>query len=92
MAIFLPALAAAAGPITKMVLASLGIGLISFAALTALMSSIIGHVQTSYGAIPGSVAQLANLLGVGTAIGIVLGGMVARASYAAITRFGVLSK
>lgn len=91
MAFFLPALAAAAGPITKLVLISLGIGFISFAGLMVLTDALIGHVQTAYGQIPGSMAQLADLLGVGTAIGIVLGGIVARASYAAITRLGKLS-
>lgn len=91
MAFFLPALAAAAAPITRLVLVSLGIGLISFAGLTLLTNALIQHVQTAYGQIPGSMAQIADLLGVGTAIGIILGGIVARASYAAITRLGKLS-
>lgn len=91
MAIFFPALAAAAAPIAKSVLASLGIGFISFAALTALTDALTSHVQANYGALPSSMAQLANLLGVGTAIGIILGGIVARATFAAITRLGKLS-
>jgi hypothetical protein len=91
MGFFLPALAVAAGPIAKLVLVSLGIGFISFAGLMILTDSLISHVQTSYSALPASVAQLADLLGIGTAIGVVLGGIVARASYAAITRLGKLS-
>lgn len=91
MAFFLPALAAAAGPIVKHVLASLGIGLISYAALTVLVDAIIGHVQSNYSSIPSAVAQLLDLGGFGTALGIVLGGIVARASFAAISRFGKLS-
>lgn len=91
MAFFLPALAAAAGPIAKYVLASLGIGFITFAALTTLVNAVTTHVQSNYGAMPASVAQIADLLGVGTAIGIILGGIAARASYAAIARLGKLT-
>lgn len=91
MAFFLPALAAAAGPIAKYVLTSLGIGFITFAALNTLASAVTTHVQTNYGAMPASVAAIADLLGVGTAIGIILGGITARASYAAIARLGKLT-
>lgn len=91
MAFFLPALAAAAGPIAKYVLASLGIGFITFAALNTLVAAVTTHVQTSYGAMPASVAQLADLLGVGTAIGIILGAIAARASYAALAKLGKLT-
>ena len=91
MAIFLPALAAAAAPIVRQVLASLGIGLISFAAINALVQAVSNSVIANYGAMPSSMLQIANLLGAGTAIGIILGGIIARASYAAITRFGKLS-
>lgn len=91
MAFFLPALALAAAPITKLVLISLGIGFISFAGLMVLTDALIAHVQSAYGQLPASAAQIADLLGVGTAIGIILGGIVARASYAAITRLGKLS-
>lgn len=91
MAFFLPALAAAAGPIAKHVLAALGIGLISFAALTALVDAVISHVQSNYSNIPASVAQLLDLAGFGTALGIILGGIAARAAFGAISRFGKLS-
>lgn len=91
MAFFLPALAAAAGPIVKHVLAALGIGLISFAALTALVDAVISHVQSNYSNIPASVAQLLDLAGFGTALGIILGGIAARAAFGAISRFGKLS-
>lgn len=91
MALFLPALALAAAPIVKQVLAALGIGLISYAALTALVDALIVHVQTSYSAIPTAVAQLLDLAGFGSALGIILGAIAARATYAAITRFGKLS-
>lgn len=91
MAFFLPALAAAAAPIARMVLVSLGIGLISYAGFSLVIDSVISHVQTSYGQLPAAAAQLADLLGVGEAIGILLGAMTARAAYASITKFGKLS-
>lgn len=91
MAFFLPALALAAGPIAKYVLQSLGIGFITFAALTTLVNALTAHVQTAYGAMPASVAQIADLLGVGTAIGIILGAIAARAAYAALARLGKIT-
>lgn len=89
--LFLAGLAAAAGPIVKQVLASLGIGFISYAALAAVAAGVVSHVQTNYGQIPASVIELVNLMGAGQAMGIVLGGIVARAAFGAITRLGKLS-
>lgn len=89
--LFFVALAAAAGPIVKQVLVSLGIGFISYAGLMLVVEGVIEHVQTSYGQLPAAAAALASLLGVDTALGIMLGAMVARATYAAVTRLGKLS-
>lgn len=91
MAFFFPALAAAAAPIVRTVLVSLGIGLVSYAGFSLAIDAVIEHVQTAYGQLPAAAAQLANLLGVGDAIGILLGAMSARAAYASFTRFGKLS-
>lgn len=91
MALFLPLLAAAAGPIAKYVLQSLGIGFITFALLTTLVNTLTTHIQTAYGGMPASVAVMADMLGIGTAIGIILGAIAARASYAALARLGKIT-
>lgn len=84
-------LSAAAGPIAKRVLASLGMGFISFAALTTAVNAVVDAARASYGSMSGSMLQISDLLGIGTAIGIILGGIVARASFAAASRLGKLS-
>jgi hypothetical protein len=91
MGAFLPLLALAAGPIVRAVLKSIGIGIITYAGLSTLISALSTHVQTAYGAMPASVAQIADLLGVGTAIGIILGAIAARATYAAISKIGSIT-
>jgi Protein of unknown function (DUF2523) len=91
MAFFFPALASAAGPIAKQVLASLGVGVITYAGLSLLVDNITASVQANYGMLPSSAAAIADLLGVGAAFGIILGAIVARVSYAAIGKIGKLS-
>jgi hypothetical protein len=91
MAFFLPALAAAAAPIVRTVLVSLGIGAITYTGLTLVLDQVVQHVQTSYGQLPASAAQIADLLGVGEALGILLGAMAARVAYASMKKIGKLS-
>lgn len=80
-----------AGPIARKVLASLGLGIVSYAGLTLVANQVRDAVVNSYGQISGSVLDILNLLGAGQAIGIVLGGIIARAAFAAISRIGVMS-
>lgn len=91
MAFFLPALALAAGPIAKKVLLSLGIGVVTYAALTVVATQIKDAVISNYGGLTGTTLDLLNLIGTGQAIGIVLGGIVARAAFAAVGRLGLLT-
>ena len=54
-------------PVIKRVLIVLGIGTVSYAAITPLINSVISNVQSNYGAIPSSIAQFLNLVGAGEA-------------------------
>lgn len=84
-------LVALAGPLARRVMLSLGLGVISFAGLSVVASQVVTAVQDKYATIGGPVLDLLNLIGTGTALGIVLGGIVARAAFAAFSRIGVMS-
>lgn len=84
-------LMAITGSLTARVLTSLGIGFISYTALTSLASAIISGVSGAYNSAGGNVLAILNLLGVGQAFGIILGAMVTRASMSAIKRLGVVT-
>lgn len=89
---FAGVLQSVAGPIAKRVLSSLGIGLVSYAAINAALEGVKGAVISSYGAISGDIAAILGLAGFGQAIGIVLGAMVARLSYVQLSKLQVLAK
>jgi hypothetical protein len=76
--------------IAARVLTGLGIGFLSFAAMTALIDSLITDINTLYGQVTGTVLALLNLGGVGTSISIITSAMVARAGLLAIKQLRVL--
>jgi|GEM_PF-1324749 len=78
-------------PLVRKALVALGLGVVSYAGLTIVANQVRDAVISNYGAISGSVLDLLNLLGAGQALGIILGGIVARAAFAAISRIGVMS-
>lgn len=80
-----------ATPIARRVLLSLGLGVISYAGLTVVATQIVDAAKSNYEGMAGTVLDLLNLIGTGQALGIVLGGIVARAAFAAISRIGVMS-
>lgn len=81
-----------AGPVVKKALGALGIGVVSYAAINAALSAVQSAVVSSYGAMTGDVAGILGLAGVGQAIGILLGAMVARISYAQLSKLQILAK
>lgn len=81
-----------AGPVVKKALSALGIGVVSYAAITAALSAVQSAVIASYGAMTADVAGILGLAGVGQAIGILLGAMVARISYAQLSKLQILAK
>lgn len=91
MASFGAFLVALAGPLARRVMIALGLGVISFAGLVLVGNQVRDAVVSHYGALSGSVVDLLNLLGAGQAIGIILGGIIARAAFAAVSRIGVMS-
>lgn len=76
------------GPLSKKVLVMLGIGTVTYAALTPLVNNIISQAQSSYGTVGGTTAQLLALGGIPEVLGIICGAFVARVSFIALQRIG----
>lgn len=83
-------LLAITGSLAARVLTSLGIGFVSYAALTTLASAVVSNVTSNYNAMGSVALNLLNLAGFGTALGILCAAMVTRASMMAIKRLRVL--
>ena len=84
-------LAAAVGPLAKRVVIALGFGVISYAALTALVGSVIAAAQSAWGGVAGAALQLSSLGGIPEVLGIITGALVARVAYNAVGHLGKLS-
>lgn len=84
-------LVAITGPIARRAAASLGIGLVTYGGLILIANQVKDAVISNYGQLSGSVLDLLNLLGAGQALGIVLGAIIARAAFGAMSRLGALS-
>lgn len=85
-------LSTAVGALAKKVLASLGFGLITFAAISTALNTALGYAQSAYAGLPGYAAAFAGLAGVGTGLGMVAAALVFRASYLALPKLGMLVK
>jgi len=85
-------LAAAAWPLVRKVLVMLGIGLITYGALTTLVNSVIGYAVSNWGQLTGAALQLSSLGGIPQFLGIVCGALVARVAFLAVGRIGVITK
>ncbi len=83
-------LAAAVSPLAKKVLASLGLGILSFTAVTTALNAAIGMAQSYFTGLPSMIFGLAGLAGIGTGMGIIAGAMVARVTFNTLKRIGVL--
>jgi len=75
------------GPLAKRLLVSLGIGVVSYAALSTLLNDLIQSTLTNYQLIDSKVLAILNLAGVGTALGIITGGLVTSLSLIMLKRF-----
>lgn len=81
-------LLAAIVPIVKRVLAALGVGWVTFTALTSLVDQVKSSVLSSWGAIPADILAIATMSGFGTALGVILGAFAYKASLSAISYLG----
>jgi len=80
-----------AGSLTARVLLSLGIGFLSYAAITTLAANVISEAQANYNSVDPVILQLLNLGGAGQFLGIIAAGLMARASLLAVKKLSVLA-
>jgi hypothetical protein len=78
------------GPLAKRVLIALGIGWITYQGFTILADQVKTAVQANMGQLGGTTAQIVNYFGIMEAVGIVLGGLAARAALLAAAKLGKL--
>lgn len=80
--------AAAAGPLAKKVLMSLGLGMVTYAGVDTAFGVAKNAIIASWGGLPADVAALAGLAGIGDSFGILLGGMAARIALLSLSHLG----
>lgn len=87
---FIAAMMALIGPLTGKVISALGIGYLSYSALNALAESLKSSMLSSYSSIDADLLNMLDLLGVGTALNILIAAVITKASLSAIKKIGVL--
>lgn len=78
-----------AGNLAARVFLALGIGIVSYAAVTTLLNSVISQLQGYYNSIPVTTLQLANLGGLGTFMSIITAAFITRASLMVVKKFRI---
>jgi hypothetical protein len=81
-------LMAAIGPLVKQALVAIGVGVVSYAAVSSLISAAQAHVVTNWSAMSGATVQLVALMGFADALAITLGAITARGALMAVQHFG----
>lgn len=76
------------GALVRKAMVAIGLGTITYAGLQAAFNSVQANVIANYGQLNGASLQIADLAGVGQAIGIILGALAARVGIAVISKFG----
>lgn len=79
----------AIGSLAVRVVLSLGLGIVSYAALTTYVGNAISSMQAQYNSIPATTLQLANLGGIGEFLAIITAAIVARVSLLLLKRFKI---
>lgn len=84
-------LTAAAGPIAKRVLVSLGVGIVSYAALSAALSGALTLAKSYFAGMPSDLLNIAAMAGFFDAFSAVAGGMIAAVSIVSTTKLARLT-
>lgn len=87
---FLASLALAIPAYARIVLAQLGIGILSYVSVTSTITGLLNVVKTQYNNIPVAVLQLANMAGFGDGLGIIVAAISARMAIQFLPKLQVL--
>lgn len=80
-----------AGPVIKRFLSALGIGIVSYAALSTALNQALGAAKAAMGGLSGDALGLVQLAGVPDAMSIIAGALIARVSLMVLKRFELLA-
>lgn len=81
---------ASIGAIVKRGLAAIGIGVLTFGAITAAFNQIVSIAQTHFNNVASDVLQILNLAGTGEALGMVTGALLFKLGFSTMKRLGLL--
>lgn len=84
-------LMALAGPLAKRILAALGFGVVSYAAVSTALQYAIDAAKQAYAGVTGDALALMQIAGVGTVASILAGALTARVSLLVLKRFQLLA-
>lgn len=73
------------------VLAALGMGIISYTAVSVAVGTLVDMTMANWNALPATLYQLASLGGFTDAVGILTAALTTKAALASLPRLGVLS-
>lgn len=76
-----------AGPVVKKALTQLGVGVVAYQGVEMAANALVAQARASWSGMPADVLQLMAISGVNTALGIVVGGIMARISLTVLKRF-----
>ena len=78
-----------AGPFIKKALVSLGVGIVSYAAVSAALTQVLSSAKSAWSGLGGDALALIQMAGVNTAASILAGALVARVSLQILKKFEV---
>lgn len=82
-------LAAVAGPVVKRAMSALGIGVVSYAAVSTALNTMLSAAKTAWAGLGGEALALIQIAGLNTAASIVAGALTASVALQVLKRFEV---
>lgn len=80
------------GFFARKVLAALGLGVISYTAISTGFNALVSYTRTQYDGIAPDILALMGLGGIGQALGIIVGAMTFKIAFLAVQKMGVIPK
>ena len=80
------------GNMAAKVLGSIGVGLLSFAAIKTAFDLAVSYARSQYDSIAVDALGLIGLAGIGEAIGLIVGAMTFKVAFSAGSKLGVIPK
>lgn len=79
-----------AAPAVRQILLSIGMGVVSYAAISTVLNNALGAAKGSFAGMSGDIAALMHLAGAGEALSIIAGGMIAKVAATSLKRIELM--